>query len=394
MKICFTSYRTFADGPVQHPFAESDPANIAYVLGGDYFSFYSLKLLSSREINRKLRPYDLVFVALDVEAIDLVWQIIEACEGRAVTYSENHVGDYQRLSPAKQVTFLKAIRAAVINFLYWEKYVPFYQALTNVPVEYLPYPYLLDSTRSQRVSLPKRPRRAALPSGLAGYTRNGLASLAVAKQLLDAGLVTELACWLEPSMFEQESQAISYFLYATPFIPHQHAKHFDWRGWLLANRIDYRPLLKLKSRLRRQPLVTTPASSVLTIRDVSLYRRHNWPNYVAQLASARLLIDLNNRETVGRNALDCAALEIACVSTNRSDMQTRIFPDTTLDDSWDIAGAVTLSERLLRDAAFYQRVVSYAAEAVQEFAPAPFRQRFERIIAERLPTPPRVDSRR
>jgi len=393
MKICFTSYRPFPDGPVRQPFQESDPANIAYVLGGDYLSFYTLKGLTPQRLRQKLQPYDLVFVALDIEAIELVQQIIEVCKGRIVTYSENHVGDYQRLPPAGQVAFLKAINTATINFLYWERYIPFYRALTSAPVEFLPYPYLLDSVRPQSMPLSGRPWRAALPSGLAGNTRNGLATLAVAKELLNTGLITELACWLEPNTFVQDAQAIAHFLFATPFTPPQRAGNFDWRGWLLTNRIDYRSLLKLKDRLRRQPLVTAPVSSTLTIRGVTLYRRHNWPNYVAQLAPARVLIDLNNRETVGRNALDCAALEIACVSTNRSDMQARLFPDTTLGDSWDIAGAVTLCERLLKDVAFYQRVVSYAAEAVQEFAPAPFRRRFERIIVDHLPTPPQVDSR-
>jgi hypothetical protein len=91
------------------------------------------------------------------------------------------------------------------------------------------------------------------------------------------------------------------------------------------------------------------------------------------------MLDLNNRETVGRNALDCAALGIPCVATARSDLQPRLFPETTLADAWDIEAAVQLSARLLAEPAFYQRVAAYAAEAVQQYDVAHFAQRFGRL---------------
>ena len=391
MKTCFTSYRPFANGPVKQPFLESDPANIAYALGGDYFSFYTLRSLSRRQLADRLRAYDLVFVALDAEAIELVYRIIEVCTGRAVTYSEGHIADYQRLLPAGQVAFLKAMNAAAINFLYWEKYIPFYQTLTTTPVVYLPYPYLLDEVNRHRLPPETRPVLAVLPSGLAGSTRNGLATLAVAKRLLENRSVEEVACWLEPDTFRQDAQAVNYFLFSAPFTVRPRTTWFNWRKWLRATRIDYRGLLRLKSQLLSAHSGRQPAETV-RIQCVTLYRRQNWWNYLAQLAPARLFIDLNNRESVGRNALDCAALGIACISTNRSDMQARLFPDTTLDDSWDIAGALTLCDRLLSDTEFYQRVVAYAGEAVKQFAPAFFRRRFDAIMERHLnPLPPPHD---
>jgi hypothetical protein len=378
MRVCFTSYRPFGDGPVHQPFLESDPANMAYVLAGTYFSFYTLRKLSDRELREKLQPYDLVLVALDVEAIELVQRIVAARRGRVATYSEGHVADYQRLSPAGQISFIRIINESQINFLYWEKYLAFYRTLTTAPVEYLPYPYLLDQARAYRLPLEQRAGRAALPTGLAGLTRNGLANLAVAKKLLEAKAIEGLDCWLEGGTFEQDARAINYFLFSEREPAPHRLPTFNWRRWLAATHLDYRVLLKIKARW--WPTTSPPQTAAeLKIKNVSFYRRESWPKYLKQLAAAQLLIDLNNRETVGRNALDCAALEIPCVSTDRSDLQARLYPQTTLDDSWDIAAAVELCQRLLRDKNFYQAVVAHAAEAVRNFDSRAFLQRFQAI---------------
>jgi len=90
---------------------------------------------------------------------------------------------------------------------------------------------------------------------------------------------------------------------------------------------------------------------------------------------------MNNRETVGRNALDCAALGVACVSTDRSDMQRRLLPETTLSDSWDVEGAIRICGRLLSDAKFLRTVVEHAGRAVEEYDCSGFLRRFGSIVA-------------
>lgn len=115
------------------------------------------------------------------------------------------------------------------------------------------------------------------------------------------------------------------------------------------------------------------------INNVTLYRRVSWAKYLSQLAPVRILIDLNNRETVGRNALDCAALGIACISTDRSDFQSKIFPETTLSDAWDIDAAVETCKRLLTDQTFYEHVTSHAATSVQQYDVESFRKRFNSL---------------
>ena len=379
MRVAFTSRRPFADGPVQEPFLENDPANIAYVLRGDYVSFYTLKKLSDRQLEKKLEPYDLVFVALDLRALDIVERIARACDGRLATYSEGSIADYQMHPPAGQHTFLRLIRQAAINFLYWEKYIPFYQSLTDAPVAYLPYPYLASEASRHYLPLSDRHRHVTLPSGLGGATRNGLGSLSVAKKLLEQNLITQINCWLSATTFAEDAQVVSCFLSGSPLTPHIRRTRLNWRQWLHTSRIDYRPLLNLKNRVLGRGTGAPPAPLIQS-DNLAFYRRQTWLNYVTQIASSSIIIDMNNRETVGRNALDCAALGIACVSTNRSDIQARLFPQITLADSWDVDGAFTFCRRLLQDRRFYQSVVEYAAEALKQFDEQAFLGRFQAVL--------------
>ncbi len=377
MKICFVSERAFRDGPVTQPILENDPANIAYVLKGSYYSLYTLRRYSDSQLHEMFRPFDLVLVAVDVERIELVTRIIAACNGRAATYSEGHVGDYQRVTPSMQMSFVRVTRLAAINFLYWEKYVSFYRALSDKPVEYLAYPYLLDMARRYYVPLNQKQSMVVVPSGLGGLTRNGLCTLVVAKQLLDSSSVERVSCWLDAESFEEDLPATTSLMLSTaqgkPF------RGINWRQWLRRSGIDYRFLLEMRKRVNGSPAlpkVSTPEQ----IGKMDFYRRTGWLNYLAVLSKARLLVDMNNRETVGRNALDCAALGIACVSTSHSDMQQRLFPWTTLDNSWDVDAAFAMCQRLLQDPKFYRQVVDYAAETVRQFDIPAFLLRFKAVL--------------
>ena len=117
MNICFASYRLFPDGPVRQPFLESDPANIAYAVGGHYASYFTLRRMREAELSRFLGQFDLVIAAIDAVDMELSWRIVRAASGRVAGYSEGHIGDYQRLPPRLQAKFLEAVREVQINFL-------------------------------------------------------------------------------------------------------------------------------------------------------------------------------------------------------------------------------------------------------------------------------------
>jgi hypothetical protein len=379
LRVCFVSHGPFPDGPVRAPVLESDAVNIAYALGGSFLSYYSLRRMTPAQMAARLQSFDLVIAALEVDVIELIWRLMQAQPGKVATYSEGHVGDYQRLSPAGQALYLAVLRMARIHLSYWEKYLPFYAAVSGRPAAYLPYPYLLPEARRHALPAAQRPSLLVVPTGLAGHTRNGLASLTVTRALLDQGLIGQAHCWPDSATFGEDVQAVSYLLSPGPTPPAITKDRFPWRRWLQASRVDYRALLRLRARLR--PRSAAPPVALKTQVDkVTFFRRTGWQTYLADLGQARLLVDLNNRETVGRNAIDCAALGVPCVSTDRSDMQARHFPRTTLADSWDIPAAIELCRRLLTDAGFYHEVVEYAAEKVEAFALPGFVSRFADIV--------------
>jgi len=249
MRVAFLSNRPFEDGPVSQPFLESDPANIAYVVGGPCCSHLTVRWLSHQALTDTLRPFDLVFVPLDMRSFTTVQEIIAACRDRVATYSEGSVSDYQTLSPEDQVRFVHILRNVAVNFVYWERYVPFYRSLTDVPTEYLPYPYLLEEARKQVCAAASELREVTLPSGLVGGTRNGLCSIAVSRELLRCGLVDRVNCWLTPGTFAADAQAIASLLFGQPLPGRPLRGRLSWRHWLARSGVDYRALLRLSRHL-------------------------------------------------------------------------------------------------------------------------------------------------
>ncbi|HFQ94854.1 MAG TPA: hypothetical protein ENK32_12640 [Anaerolineae bacterium] len=380
MRIAFTSRRPFNDGPLNQPIPENDQANMAYLLGADYFSFFSLKKLSTTQLAAKLQPYDLVFIPLDLRDFETVQHIAGGSNGRYILYSEGGIADYQLLNATGQAAYLQIIRHAKAIFLYWEKYVPFFQSITDKPVAYLPYPFFEEMARHYRLPLEKRANRISLPSGIASSTRNGLSSLLTARHMLRQHLISEIDCWLAPVTFSEEAAAVRHILLDEPFqvLP---PVRFNWRKWLQNSRFDYRPLLNMRRKLKSG---TSSESNIPTVQQgpLALLRRQNWPTYLQRLSHSLLVLDLNNRPTVGRNALDCAALGIPCISTDYSDMQPKLFPQTTLTDSWNIPTAVDLARRLLEDTSFYREVTQEAAVQLKAFLPEAFKARFAKITTD------------
>lgn len=384
MRIAFTSRRPFHDGPLEQPLPENDQVNMAYMIGANYFSFLTLKKLSDSQLVEKLRPYDIIFIPLDVRDLEGVKQIVAASNGRYAIYSEGGIADYQMLSPIDQLNYLQIIRQARAVFLYWEIYVPFFKKITTKPVFYLPYPFFLEMAEPFRVPFEERANRLSLPSGLVGGTRNGLSTLLAARQLLEENLYDQVDCWLSSANFRQDAEVVYQILTGTPLQTDWPKERANLRQWLLQRQIDYRPLLKLRNKLKTSMIPDTfSLSKTPTIdqENITLLRRHNWLAYLKRLGKNLLVVDLNNRPTVGRNALDCAALMIPCLSTNYSDIQSKLFPQTTVADSWQIDEVVEIGRRL-KDQGFYREVTQEATLRLQEFLPDSFRKRFDKIVSD------------
>jgi hypothetical protein len=104
------------------------------------------------------------------------------------------------------------------------------------------------------------------------------------------------------------------------------------------------------------------------------------PDYWRQVAACDLALHLDYRRTIGRFSAECAALGVPCISTAGATMQRALFPELVVE-SWDVAGAAALAERLLRDPIFRNRVVAQAAVAIQPYALEPMAARFREALA-------------
>lgn len=383
-KILFSSRRLFEDGALNRPIIENDPVNIAFALNGDYASFYTIKRLRDAQLKAKFSAYDLVIFALETEDLETAARIADACPGRYATYSEGHIYNYQFLPPLGQALFVDILRRSVANFLYFEKYIPFYESLSGAPAIFLPYPYPVDEIRALYQPQTAREKRAILPSGLSGLTRNGLSSTLVAKALLETDAIGSIDVWLNPSTARSDIEAIQHLLDGSSVdrsaaLSSEGQRSLGWRDLLVQSGIDYRVLLKMRDRWIQTSPPEESDPKIESIGPLNFFPRSKWINYLNRSASATLLIDMNNRETVGRNALDCAALGIPAVATGRSDLQERLFPQTTIADAWEIPQAVEMANRLLHDSKFYAEVVDSAAAELEQFRWKAFKGRFESI---------------
>jgi len=381
MTCCLVTYRPFPDGPVREPVSESDPVNIAWALSGHYLSFLTARRLSDAALRRKLAPFDPIIVALDREDVETSWRVAEAASSRVFTYSEGHVWAYQGLPPAVQQRWGQVLRRSHLNLIYWERYLPFYQSLSPVPVAYLPYPYLLEQATRHAVPVEKRPLAGIVPTGLAGESRNGLADLLVVQHLREEGLLRDWIFCLDPDSFDEDAMTIAALLgLGAGEVPRLQPSP-RWKTWLARSGADYRPLLRLRERARRLAGQSqAPPPTLWQARpDLGFLRRTGWDRYLGHLAKVRLMVDLNNRETVGRNALDCAALRVPCISTPWSDLQPRLFPETTVSHPWAVDEAVALCRRLLEDRDFYDRVCDQAQGGLEAYGPDAFRRRFAEV---------------
>lgn len=363
------------------PVHENDPINIIHILDGDYFSFFTIQKHRTEALQQLVRQYQMIFIALDLTELLIVNRLVSVALETSTpycTYSEGNIVDYQALPPYEQYQYVTVLQQAAINFAYWERHIPFLQAVADTPAEYLPYPYYQEivDTVVQSNHVPNI-TKVTLPSGLAGGTRNGLVSLWVAKKLLEAGKIDHIDGWLSADYFEQDLASINALL--NQQIYKQVAPNHKQRLIRLIGRagIDPRIFLRLRDRLRPK---RDNVNSGTNYGAITFYPRGNWRYYLDKTVSSRLIIDMNNRETVGRNSLDCAALGIPCISTSYSDFQFKLFPEITLSNAWDIDGAVEIANALLEDDHYYQVTIERAKKELADYCVAGFQQRINTLF--------------
>lgn len=93
------------------------------------------------------------------------------------------------------------------------------------------------------------------------------------------------------------------------------------------------------------------------------------PTFWREGGGCRLWINLDPRYTWARFVLDAAALGVPILTTRSTAHGPALYPETCLDDMFDIDQAIALGQKLLGDEEFAQTVIATAQRGLDEFTP-------------------------
>jgi hypothetical protein len=85
--------------------------------------------------------------------------------------------------------------------------------------------------------------------------------------------------------------------------------------------------------------------------------------------SSFIWMNLDNRYTWGRYILDAAVLQIPIITTKSTGHGSLLFPETCLDDEFQIDKAIELGKRLTFDFDFYKKVAEYPEDKLDSYKP-------------------------
>ena len=82
--------------------------------------------------------------------------------------------------------------------------------------------------------------------------------------------------------------------------------------------------------------------------------------YMAFEGNSYAFMNLDHRYTWGRNVLDCAAMGVPCIATRSTGHAADFFPDLIVLDEFQVERASWLLECLIKDDAYYKKVMDYS----------------------------------
>ena len=101
----------------------------------------------------------------------------------------------------------------------------------------------------------------------------------------------------------------------------------------------------------------------------TIYREEGLPEFFQRNGAAYLWLNLDPRYTWGRYVLDAAALQVPIITTKSTGHGENFFPETTLDNEFEIEKAIELVKRLLTDEEFYRDVTTIPVEKFDHLKP-------------------------
>jgi len=106
-----------------------------------------------------------------------------------------------------------------------------------------------------------------------------------------------------------------------------------------------------------------------------VYAGTNFFDFTNQLRESYIVYDPFTYHSYNRSVVDCAAMGVAVVGSNRTQSVNVCYPYTKVDP-YDVTGARRLIDKLINDKEFYDKVVSYALERSEVYNHANSKEKY------------------
>jgi len=277
---------------------------------GDYIGY---EIVSKRDIQN----YDIVIANTTHIGLNHLPKLISLGESRPasvkwVTLIEGSATDY--LKPNKEV--VKSLNLSDLVNVINRYTVSFFQAMTHVKCAYIGIPYPVEHIAKMALPVEKRRARALLCTRLARRWSDYFVANAIG---------------IESYGYEQRISRKLKRIHET---------------WALHKSLNPNKYFKVIQECYRD-------------NDLEVRRDVGQREFFIHNADAFMWINLDDRYTWGRYVLDAAALRIPIITTRSTGHGEDLFPETTLEDEFQVDKAVAIGKRLLCDPDFYHYVATY-----------------------------------
>jgi hypothetical protein len=282
-----------------------------YAFEGDYCDL----LTANKD---EIRQYDIIICNLnyvnETVIFNKILKLLDNCrpDTKLVCMVEGFASEYLKPNPLLLELFDKSDLINVINI----HSLPYFRSMTSSKAEFIGIPYPIDKVREYMVPIDQRKRQVVIsPFLLSRYS----------------DYLVAVKSGLEIIGFERK-------LVRTPRM-------------LMQNLLKHRTLNKSYFVEKAQRVYNNPK---LMINQEKFFFE-----YLSTISNSYFAVNLDNRYTWSRLVIDAAVLQIPMITTKSTGHGETFFPQTCIENGFDLEKAIELSLRLVNDAEFYNSVAKY-----------------------------------
>lgn len=268
-----------------------------------------------------IKNYDIVMVNLNYLSKARQFEhILRLTESRSsdtkwIAMIEGSATDY--LKPNRQLSELFSM-CDLVNVIN-EPSLPYFKTITDTRAEFIGIPYPVDSVAGYKTPVEKRKRKA----------------------FMSAFLLSRYCDYLVV-----KNSGLDYF-------------GFEYRIKRTLKRLKYN--LSTYGSLKKYNQLEK-AGRIYNDSKLKIFSDMFFADYLGTISDSYIAVNLDFRYTWSRFVIDSAVLGIPMITTKSTGHGQLFYPETTIDNEFQISRAIELRDMLLNDFDFYRRVAEYPAD--------------------------------